>query len=243
MHADQAEFDIRCEWGERGAAVLAPISDVVVIVDVLSFSTCVDIATSRGASVYPYRWNDDSAAAYAALKGAMLAAKRGAKGRYSLSPRSLEQIPAGAALVLPSPNGATLSFATGRTPTLCGCLRNAAAVAAHASRFGKRVAVVPAGERWDDGSLRPAVEDFVGAGAIIRLLAGRRSAEAHAAVAAFENAASDLAQTLCGCTSGKELIDRDFASDVTVAARLDCSSTAPLLSDGCYQSARTDKDR
>ena len=51
----QSEFHIRCEWGENGVAQLAPISDVVVIVDVFSFSTCIQIATHRRAVVFPYR--------------------------------------------------------------------------------------------------------------------------------------------------------------------------------------------
>ncbi len=68
MTFDQHEFDIRCEWGEQGVAALAPISDVVVIVDVLSFSTCVEIATRRNATVFPYGWRDQSAEVFAAMK-------------------------------------------------------------------------------------------------------------------------------------------------------------------------------
>ncbi|HKX30067.1 MAG TPA: hypothetical protein VJ302_20425, partial [Blastocatellia bacterium] len=55
MVFDQSEFEIRCEWGRQGASLLAPISDLLIIVDVLSFSTAVEIATARGAVIYPYR--------------------------------------------------------------------------------------------------------------------------------------------------------------------------------------------
>ncbi len=43
------------EWGLAGVEALAPHSDVMIIVDVLSFTTCVDIAIGRGGVVYPYR--------------------------------------------------------------------------------------------------------------------------------------------------------------------------------------------
>jgi len=60
MIFSQSDFDIRCEWGKQGVFVLAPVSDVVIIVDVLSFSTSVDIAVSQGAIVFPYPWRDDT---------------------------------------------------------------------------------------------------------------------------------------------------------------------------------------
>lgn len=49
MTFDQHESDVRFEWEEHGVATLAPISDAVIIVDVLSFSTSIEIAVNRGA--------------------------------------------------------------------------------------------------------------------------------------------------------------------------------------------------
>jgi len=109
MTFDQQEFDIRCEWGEHGIAVLAPISAVVIIIDVLSFSTSVDVAVTQGAMVFPYRWRDATAQAYAVSVGATLADPGRHPTRYSLSPASLTGIPKGTRMVLPSPNGATLT--------------------------------------------------------------------------------------------------------------------------------------
>ncbi|MDX2242137.1 MAG: 2-phosphosulfolactate phosphatase [Leptolyngbyaceae cyanobacterium bins.302] len=230
---DQAEFDLRCEWGVVGVTQLAPISDVIVIVDILSFSTSVDIVTSRGAIAFPYRWQDESAATYAQTISAELAG-RDRTANYSLSPASLQAIPAKIRLVLPSPNGSTLSLGTGQTPTLTGCLRNCAAIAHQAQTLGTQIAVIPAGERWDDGSLRPAWEDWIGAGAILSYLSGTRSPEAAAAIAAFHQAKDQLAQLLSRCSSGKELIARGFAEDVELASQFNISTSAPMLMDGAY---------
>ena len=189
MRFDQTGFDIRCEWGAAGVAELADTSDAMIIVDVLSFSTCVTIAIERGTIIFPYRWRDGSASEYARGLGALVASSRREAGDgYSLSPASLMRIAAGTRLVLPSPNGATLSLAVGRAPTLAGCLRNAAAVARAAQQIGPRISVIPAGERWADGSLRPAIEDLIGAGAIVHRLTGARSPEAAIAEQAFVTA-------------------------------------------------------
>jgi 2-phosphosulfolactate phosphatase len=240
MPFSQAAFDVRCEWGEQGVAQLAPISDVVIIVDVLSFSTSVEIAVSRDAIVFPYRRKDQSAAVFAASVGAIVAdARRGSAG-YSLSPQSLVDLPPGTRLVLPSPNGATLSLGTGMTPTLAGCLRNERAVAAAAQRYGRRIAVIPAGERWhSDGSLRPALEDWVGAGAIISHLAGTLSPEAQAAATTFRGVQSDIAGLLQACGSGQELLARGFARDVALASALNVSACVPVFRDGAYVPLRS----
>jgi 2-phosphosulfolactate phosphatase len=235
MTFTQAEFDIRLEWGEQGVNLLAPISDVVIIVDVLSFSTSVEIVTSRKAIVYPYRWRDESAAEFARSIGAELAQKRRDVG-LSLSPQSLLNIPAGTKLVLPSPNGATLTLATGSIPTLAGCLRNARAVAEAAKKFGSRIAIIPAGERWPDGSLRPSYEDLIGAGAIANYLLGNLSPEAYAAKSAFLATENILAELLQHCGSGKELVERGYKEDVSLAARLNVSACVPTLQEGAYVS-------
>ena len=235
MIFSQSEFDIRCEWGENGVAQLAPVSDAVIIVDVLSFSTCVEIAARRGAVIFPYGGQAETAEVFAASLGAELADRRRAHSRYSLSPASLVNIPTGMRLVLPSPNGATLTLRTGGAPTLTGCLRNYRAVASAAQKYGKRLAVIPAGERWPDGSLRPAFEDWVGAGAIISQLHGELSPEARAARAAFQQAETGVESMIRQCGSGRELIARGFEEDVSLASALNVSECAPLFTDGAYR--------
>jgi 2-phosphosulfolactate phosphatase len=230
MFFDQQEFDIRCEWGENGVTVLAPISKVVIIVDVLSFSTCVDIAVHHGAIVFPAQWKDESAAKFAASISAELADPKRTKGKYSLSPESLMNISLGTRIVLPSPNGATLTLKAKPTPVLAGCLRNARAVALAAMKYGTKIAIIPAEERWkDDHSLRPSFEDFIGAGAIISHLTGELSPEAVSAVAAFQGVNLMLGEYLRQCSSGKELVERGFSEDVDLASQLDISDTAPIL--------------
>ena len=104
----QEEFACRCEWGPDAVAALAP-ANVIIVVDVFSFTTCVDVAVSRGVAILPYGWNDPSAADFARIQGAELAGKR-RKTRYSLAPESYLDAPAGLRCVLPSPNGARVTL-------------------------------------------------------------------------------------------------------------------------------------
>lgn len=227
------QHELASGWGEDAVLRLAPRVDAIVIVDVLSFSTAVDVAVSRGASVIPCRWNDARAAQIARERDAILATPRG-EGPFTLSPPSLAALPAGARLVLPSPNGATLSLLTGETPTFAGCLRNASAVAAAAREIGPRVAVVAAGEITPDGSRRLAIEDLIGAGAILDALPGGVSPEARLAIKAFHQAKPHLVEWLEQCESGEELRAWGYPQDVACAAARDASDAAPRLREGAY---------
>ena len=242
MYYDQSEFDARFEWGTEGVRRLARSSSVVVVVDVLSFGTVVDVAVSRGAAVFPCRWRDSRAEAYAREVGAALAVGRtevDPTHPYSLSPATMLSIPSGTRLVLPSPNGATLAALAAETgaTVLAGCLRNAGAVARAARALGETVTVIAAGERWDggEGGLRPAVEDLIGAGAVLDAWGPRApSPESQAAIAAFRTAGENLAGLLDACSSGCELREQGFAQDVAIAAELGTSEAVPLLTGGAF---------
>jgi 2-phosphosulfolactate phosphatase len=131
---------------------------------------------------------------------------------------------------------------------LAGCLRNAAAIANWlvwelAAEQLAAVALVAAGERWPDGSLRPAVEDLWGAGAILARVAGaapqlRFSPEAATAAAAFAAVESELEERLAGCASGRELTEYGFAEDVAIAGELDSSTWVPVLDGRRFRTVR-----
>lgn len=231
---------VHCEWGLNGVELLRERCAVLVIVDVLSFSTAVDVAVHRHAAIHPFAYGDEDAARdEAARLGVRLAASRRAGGQLSLSPTSLMKLNPGERLLLPSPNGSRLSLAGGRAKVIAGCLRNAKAVATKALDLaaGRDIAVIPAGERWGDGSLRPAIEDLIGAGAIIAALDLPGEPEAGVARDAYLSAHTRLAETIRASRSGQELIEREHALDVDIAVELNVSRCAPLLTNGAYQDA------
>jgi 2-phosphosulfolactate phosphatase len=236
MRTGKARFDLSCEWGEAGVAALAPVSDVVVVVDVLSFSTCVDVAVSRRGEILPYPHEGPGAEEFAEQHRAVLARSRG-EGLFSLSPSTFLDIDPGTRVVLPSPNGAMVSLASRARTILAGCLRNASAVARIAAERGRHIVVIPAGEHWRDGRFRPSLEDWLGAGAILSHLSGRASPEARAAVAAFQEHRSGLEEALLECESGRELEGWGYRKDVLLAAMLDSSGTVPTFDGVAYRSS------
>lgn len=246
----QASYDIRFDWGSVGAAALAGCG-YAVVVDVLSFTTSVTVAVEKGIEVFPFRWRDARAKELAMREGATLAVGRfealGLEGRHvSLSPASLQRATDLTKLVLPSPNGSTIcdAIADEGAQVLAGSLRNRQAVAAHLTRTGwsgdrrTQVAVIAAGERWPDGSMRPCTEDLWGAGAVIAALVDLGveglSPEARVAEQAFRAVEAGLAAELHACAGGRELLAKGFEDDVAVAAELDASEAVPVLVDGSF---------
>lgn len=127
----QCAYEIRFDWAGAGLTTIVAGLRTVVVVDVLSFSTTVEVACSRGVRVYPAPWSDDRAARLAQRLGAVLGGRRSSESAYTLSPVSFLQAPSATTVVLASPNGAEVSLAAAScgATVVAGCLRNAAAVA------------------------------------------------------------------------------------------------------------------
>ncbi len=245
----QQGFALRCEWGAIGAQTLIGAHDIAVVVDVLSFSTTVSVAMDRGMRIRP---RDALAVSAADASSAFPCAARredvDAEHPWSLSPLTIRNGPYVPELVLPSPNGAAVSQAAVASGAVvfAGGLRNARATASAiaAARAGSgSIVVIPAGERWPDQSLRPAIEDLLGAGAVIAALvdacglAGDASSpEAELALRAFRTT-HDLRDAIMGSVSGRELLTRGLASEIEIACEFDASDHAARFLDGAFSRA------
>lgn len=144
-------------------------------------------------------------------------------------------------------NGAPLAAAAAALPhaplVLAGSLRNASAVAraikAEQERRSARtsVAIVPAGE-LAEGAVRFAVEDQLGAGAIIDALVplgiDHSSPEAVVAAESFAGLRRAVKHLLTASASGLELAERGRVDEVRAAAAIDDLDVAPVLRDGVF---------
>lgn len=248
---DQEPFLVKVEWGKRGAREAAERGDIAIVVDVLSFSSTIVTAIHHHAIVYPYPPPiNEQAAAYADEIGAELLlgrAEAARAGRPSLSPVSFGPRDAEKKYVLCSLNGGACSrLAAGASALLVGSLLNATAAAKYANslqrKTGASITVVPCGEYWQGGrdgenDLRPGIEDYLGAGAIISGLAGSKSPEALVCEGAFREGRDRIADLIWDCGSGRELREKGFAEDVRHCARLDMYQEVPILDRNHFRDA------
>ncbi len=209
---DQSTYQVRLEWGVDGLDRLAS-ADVIVVVDVLRFSSTVADTVASGSAV-PL----DEAREW-------------------------------------SRNGAAVAAAAGDAVVLLGSLRNAAAVARAIATVQERrqsrtsVSVIAAGEADAGGTARFAVEDHLGAGAIVAALTdlGIDHTAPDAAVAAegFRALKRALRHMVSASGSARELADGVAATDrmrasgivpttVSDAAELDALEVVPVLHDGLF---------
>jgi len=236
----QEAYRVRLEWGRAGVRRAAGRGDIIVVVDVLRFTTAVATAMHHGVAIYPCAWEDDPAQ-YAQSIGAHVGKHL---SRYSLSPSNYFDAPPDTRVVLRSLNGATCAQYARQIPYLfAGALVNAkavgSAVASLLSQTNLAATVIACGERWpqanEDGELRFAIEDYLGAGAILSHLSSELSPEAALCRKAFASLLPDeLPRILRDCGSGKELIQTDRVADVEHAGKLDLYSGVPVLREGRF---------
>jgi 2-phosphosulfolactate phosphatase len=235
--------EVHVEWGSTGAGLAAARGDIVVVVDVLSFSTTLAVAVDRAFTCLVYSGAEierlgGPEAAGAALRARPLSkSRRVPPGHLSLSPESLLTAAPGQRVLFTSLNGAAAAGAAADAPALLvGGLRNASATAALVTRLlaegvAERVTVVACGEQWSSvqagvEGMRPSLEDWTGAGLICARLAEAGhtlSAEAAAAAGSWNGPAA-----LASCVSARELLAAGFDADVALALEVDVSDIVPV---------------
>lgn len=206
---DQSRYQVRFDWGREGLERLAP-AEVVIVVDVLRFSSTV---AARVAAGEPVALDADAHAV--SINGAALAEAASAQATVLLG-------------------------------GLCNPAAVARAVLTEQQRRGARtsITVLAAGElagRDPDAALRFAVEDLLGAGAVIDALGAlgidHTSPEAAAGCEAFRGLRGAARHLLTASGSGQELVERDRRDDVLAAAAVDSIAVAPVLRGGMFVAA------
>jgi len=235
---------VRLAWGRRGAQASAKEDTILVVIDTLRFSTAAATGLHHGAMIYPCSPDGAESTALAERVRGEVAlhtsdSHPAASTRFSLSPRSYLGIEAGTRVVLPSPNGSTCCrYGAQAAALFVGALVNAQAVAeavSHLLTADNRLSVtlLACGERWrvpdEEGVLRFALEDYLGAGAILAALPFAQTIEAQACDATFRALQDRLEAVLWECESGQELRTKGLGEDVRFAAQLNVYDTAPVL--------------
>ncbi len=242
---NQHPYRCRFDWGRRGVRDAAERGDVIVIVDVLRFSSCVAIAVERGASVYPCAYGAEAEEMAQRVDGRVATVPDGAHAgvKFALVP-AFTEAQSGEAIVLRTLNGAECTLLAASAPhVFAGALLNASAVARAVTQILDAshlcVTVVACGERCVEPmageAICFAIEDYLGAGAILSAMRRDLSSEARVCASAFDRSRDDVLELLLDCGSGRQLRAWGLEDDVRFAAQIDACDTAPVLRDGRYE--------
>jgi 2-phosphosulfolactate phosphatase len=239
---DQSPSQCRMEWGIRGVEEASNRGDIIIIVDVLSFSSAVINALHNGVIIYPFpRVGEINE--FAKLVGGEVCILERARARElglpSLSATSFNETHKGQKFILSSINGATCVKATTKSSiVLVGGLLNVFSVAEVANKIQREnninITVIACGERWNNlnnetRDLRPSIEDYLGAGAILELLNGTKSQEAKVCINAYKNSKKEIEELITDSGSGRELLKMGFPEDVKFSCQIDLFKDVPLL--------------
>ena len=237
----QSPYRCRLDWGAAGAQRASTQGNIIVIVDVLSFSTSVAHAVSRGAVIYPCPENEDTGPLAKKLDAeiAVPRARVPHDGRFSLSPMTYTDIEKETKVILPSLNGGTcVSCSQLASHVFVGALVNASAVGQAVTGLmadpNLNTGIIACGEREKEPphDLRPAVEDYLGAGAILSHIPFDKSPEAMVCESAFKTNEGRVKELIWNSVSGRELRAIRFEADVEFAARRSVLNAVPYLDQG-----------
>jgi len=239
---NQSPFQCRMDWGIRGVKEASLRGDIIVIVDVLSFSSAITNAVHQRAIIYPFPRTGDINEFGKSVNAEVCILERSRArelGLPSLSATSFNESHKGKKYVISSINGATcVKEASGNNYIFIGCLLNASAVAIVVNQIQQdknlNITVIASGERWSGNKdeprdLRPSIEDYLGAGAILELLNGTKSPEAKVCIGAYQNSKSELDELILDSSSGRELLNMGFSDDVKFCSQVDVFKEVPIL--------------
>ena len=216
-----------------------------VVVDVLRATTSIACAVASGAKVIPAGSVSLARRLARSESQSLLAGERGGVRIPGFpldnSPRVLlDRSLRGRPVVLTTTNGTrAVEAARGARTVLAGALVNAPAVAAHLARLGRDVVFVCAGR----ASGAPALEDFLGAGAVIDSLLARRGARwkvtdgVEMALALFRSHRRRLPAALRETDGGRLLLELGAEADVALSARVGLVTSVPSLVRGRFVEA------
>lgn len=104
-YVHSTSYRCRLDWGQHGTRQAAERGDILIIVDTLSFSTAVATAVHYGGIIYPCSMEDVPRILAQCIGGEVAIRRQDVpeKGRFSLSPATLQYIEPDTRVVLAFP--------------------------------------------------------------------------------------------------------------------------------------------